>query len=89
MQSARLEQWYIRDGRLHGVVWGHPLLEDGDVITTSDIVEINFAAHKVYTQNTCYALGKIHPRYEAYAQAPMELVLMERLLGAAQCSGRH
>ncbi len=89
MQKATLEEWYIKNGRLHGIVWGHPLLADGDMIATSDIVDINFASHQVYTQNTCYALGNIHPRYESYADSLMELVLMERLLGQAQCSGSH
>ena len=56
MQKATLEEWYIKNGRLHGIVWGHPLLADGDMIATSDIVDINFASHQVYTQNTCYAL---------------------------------
>ena len=89
MQSATLEDWYIRQGRLHGIVWGHPRLGDGDKIATSEIIEINFAAHQAYTQNTCYTLGAIHPRYEAYATTPMELLLMERLLGTAQCPGEH
>ena len=89
MQNATLQEWYIKNGRLHGIVWGHPLLTDGDMIATSDIVDINFAAHQVFTKNTCYALGDIHPRYESYAASPMELVLMERLLGQAQCPGSH
>ena len=47
MQTATLEQWYIRAGRLHGIVWGHPQLTDGDAIVTSDIMDINFAAHVI------------------------------------------
>lgn len=89
MQNASLEQWYIRDGRLHGVVWGHPQLTDGDTIVTSDILSINFAAHVVYTQNTCYTLGQIDPGYQAYAADPLEVVLMERMLGPAQCPIRN
>lgn len=89
MQSASLEQWYIRDGRLHGIVWGHPQLTDGDTIVTSDIMDINYAAHVIYTQNTCYTLGQIAPDYQAFAADSLELVLMERLLGSAQCPLRN
>ena len=52
-------------------------------------MDINFAAHEVYTQNTCYTLGQIAPRYQSYAANPSEIALMERLLGRAQCTGRH
>ena len=84
-----MTDWYIRDGRLHGIVTGHPTLEDGTTIATSEIVDINFDLKQVYTQNTCYALERIHPRYYEYANRPAELAMMEQLMGRVKGMGGH
>jgi len=48
--------------RLRGIVTGHPLFDDGDQITTSQIQ--NHGLHFVQTENHTYRLG--YPS-EAYA----------------------
>ena len=81
MQSARLDYWYIRHQQLHGIVYGHPMLEDGTEIATSFIITINFECKTVATANTIYSLGTVHSRYYQYCSDISELIMTERLLG--------
>lgn len=68
---AHLEQWSLNSGavspytapelatqHLHGIVSNHPNCPDGDVVTTTSVEEIDFAARAARTRNTEYTLGE-------------------------------
>lgn len=82
MQEAQLDQWYIKGGTLHGIVYGHPTLEDGTEITTSAIITANYELKIINTLNTTYQLKTVHSRYYQYCNDIRELIMTERLLGS-------
>lgn len=59
-QTAHLENWKKSTfhNSLTGYVTGHPKLEDGDLITTSKILNLDEENNTVETLNTIYTLGK-------------------------------
>ena len=51
---------------LHGVVSGHPKFKDGETITTSRVVSVNYETETVKTvTGSLYYLGAVDPAYEA------------------------
>lgn len=76
----KLENWSVRIGnsdpytapecaprRISGEVYGHPVFDDGEVITTSDIVEVK--GRKVTTHNSVYKLGAPAPAFVEWCKA--------------------
>lgn len=72
-QKAKLEDWYVgSDNLLHGNVYGHPKIPDGEFITTSRIVTLNSENGEAETLNTNYKLGS--PKRFIFAYAHDRLV---------------
>lgn len=64
-QTARLENWCLLCGRLHGEVYGHPLFPDGTTVSTGMVQQISDDRSTAETQNTVYELGKGYSRSTA------------------------
>lgn len=67
-QSPEMQKKY-----LHGTVFGHDKFPDGDIITTSSIVQA--IDKKIYTRSgSVYSLGVVDPEYEKlYPRAKQRL----------------
>lgn len=73
-QKVRIECWSamestndpfvapeLKNIRLRGRVFGHPVKKDGDLVKTSYIQGVN--GKLVYTMNTVYELGEVDPEF--------------------------
>ncbi len=59
---------------LHGVIFDHPYIEDGNVITTSNIVAVEDGL-VITRSGSKYNLGDPHPDYEARYPNAKERIL--------------
>lgn len=71
-----IEDWSIDNaGRLHGVVYGHPYIQDGHRATTTTIQEPiykNDILVKAKTKNNLYVLGLINPWFDKMVKISTE-----------------
>jgi hypothetical protein len=66
-QTAKLDKWatviIVEDLRYAGTVSGHPKIEDGTLIYTSNVLRVyeEDGVKMVETRNTVYTLGEFSP----------------------------
>lgn len=80
-----LENWSMVSGRyeapelgfsFHGNVYGHPIFNDGDGVTTTKIIDMK--DNVFYTRSgTKYKLGKTDPEYEKLFPNALERMLKQ------------
>jgi hypothetical protein len=68
VQKARLENWRLVNwygyDQLVGEVWDHPVLgpsADGEIVHTSEVIEMDSERDWAITRNTLYSLGQELP----------------------------